>query len=109
MRSDREDPMSEQEIYALLEEALIEPVAPASPEVQERYQQMIRAHFRGASAQRPGWRSFAVLTACVSVMLGLAVAPGFSVVFVLTTVVCAGTYVALLRYAARRLVPAGPG
>jgi hypothetical protein len=101
MRSDDEDPdMNEQELYELLDEVLNEPVPTAPPGVEERYQEMIRAHFARRTAQVPGWRSVALLVACVSVVLVVLMSPAFSLLFALMTVTCAGGYVAFLRAAA---------
>ena len=100
--------MDEKELYELLEETVIEPATPAPPGVEERYQEMIRAHFERASVQLPGWRPLATLTACVSLVLGLILAPRFSLLFALSTVACAGSYVAFLRFAAGRVQAARP-
>jgi hypothetical protein len=97
MRSEREGgDSSDQELYEFLDGVLREPAPPAPPGVEERYQEMIRAHF-ARQTRLPSWRSMSLLVACVSVVLVLLVAPRFSPMFGLMTVVCAGTYAAFLR------------
>jgi hypothetical protein len=106
MRSEPDDPMHDEELYEILQDALIEPLTPPPAGVEARYQEMIRAHFAHGPVQHPGWRSLSMLTACVSAVLSLALAPGLSIVFVLTTVICAGMYVSFLRFAAGRAASA---
>jgi hypothetical protein len=102
MRSDQEArEMNEKELYEFLEATLSESTAPAPPGVEERYRRMIRAQFRRAPLQLPGWRSTALLVACVSAVLGVRMAPGFSLLFGLTTVLCATLYALFIRFAAR--------
>ena len=89
--------MNEQQLYAFLDDVLTESVAPAPAGIEERYQEMIRAHFARSGAPLPGWRETSLLVVCVSVVLVLLVTPRFSLVFALMTLVCAGTYAAFLR------------
>jgi hypothetical protein len=102
MRSDEEgQDMDEKELYQFLGETLTESTAPAPPGVEERYRRMIRAQFNRAPLQTPGWRPTALLVACVSAVLVVKMAPHFSLLFGLTTVLCATLYALFIRFAAR--------
>jgi hypothetical protein len=102
MKSDEEgQEMNEKELYDFLEKTLSESSAPAPLWVEERYRKMIRAQFSKAPLEMPGWRSTALLVACVSAVLRFRMAPGFSLLFGLTTVLCATLYALFIRFAAR--------